>query len=79
MDIKRCPFCGALIIPFIDDGRVAEWRKDRWFLHDTHSKNCFLKYRDWFGRFNFGVAVDGKETKSLQEFAEKWNRRANDV
>lgn len=76
--LKPCPFCGAEIEAFIFRSKVNPnyWANEHWFLRDNHDEKCFLHLNEMFGYAHFGKAENGKPTKTLLEFVEKWNRRA---
>ena len=77
MELKPCPFCGAVIKPFINKSET--FRRGYWFFEDNHKDDCFLRWDDYFGVIHFGKAENGQPTDTLIEFVERWNRRANDV
>lgn len=76
--MKPCPFCGAKMKAYILHSKVNPeyWANEHWFLRDNHDEQCFLSQNDMFGYAHFGKAENGKPTKTLLEFVEKWNRRA---
>lgn len=76
--MKPCPFCGAKMEAYILHSKVNPnyWANEHWFLRDNHDEKCFLSQNDMFGYAHFGKAENGKPTKTLLEFVEKWNWRA---
>ena len=71
MELKPCPFCGA-VMTLTPNGDLWGW----------HSVDCFFQMLE-VGEEGFMVNKKGEGDMTEEEiktaFVEAWNRRANDV